>query len=352
MSDEKTEQPSEKKLQKVREEGQVAKSSDIVEAAALGAMIVMLLSGEHYLAGTLRAIVKEALDFVGGDRSKQDMAVVIGHIGTQVARLMCGIAVITLGAALLALAPQTGLQLAFPAVAPKFTAVDPASGLMRIFSINSVVDLGKMTVKAVIIVAVMWVTIESALPVAAGALNQSLPQLIGLLWSVLMHVFEVMLGVLLVIGAIDYKLQVWLFIRKNKQSKDEVKREHKDSEGNPELKGERKRIAKQIAQEDPKRNVGQANVVVVNPVHYAVALRYDPIQFPLPVVVAKGLDERALLLRRYATEAGVPIVANPPVARMLHKVPENRQIPEDLFEVVAAILNWVDGLSIQSATRE
>ncbi|MEA3121205.1 MAG: type secretion protein, partial [Paraburkholderia sp.] len=102
MSDEKTEEPSAKKLEKAREEGQVAKSSDLVEAASLGAVIVMLLSGEHYLAGTLRAIVKEALDFVSGGRSTQDMAVVIGDIGTQVAHLICGIAAITLGAAILA----------------------------------------------------------------------------------------------------------------------------------------------------------------------------------------------------------------------------------------------------------
>jgi type III secretion protein U len=98
--------------------------------------------------------------------------------------------------------------------------------------------------------------------------------------------------------------------------------------------------------------VAGANVVVVNPTHYAVALRYDPTEFPLPVVLAKGTDAQALLIRRYATEAGVPIVANPPVARMLHKVPEKQPIPEELFEVVAAILRWVDGLAIQPATTE
>jgi type III secretion protein U len=352
MSDEKTEEPSAQKLKKVREEGQVAKSSDLVEVAVLGATFVTLQAGGHYIAETLQAIVKEVLDFVGGDRSSQDMAVAIGDIGMQAAHLLCGVVAVTLGAALLALAPQTGLQFSFAAVMPKFTAIDPASGLQKIFSMNSTVDLCKMTVKAVIIVAVMWLTIRAALPVAAGALSQSLPQLIGLLWSVLMHVLAVMLGVYIVIGAIDYKIQVWLFVRKNKMSKDEVKREHKDNEGNPEMKGERKRMAKEISREAPKRDVGSANVVVVNPVHYAVALRYDPTEFPLPVVIAKGLDEHALLLRRQATEAGVPIVANPPVARMLHKVPENGPIPEDLFEVVAAILRWVDGLAIHSATTE
>lgn len=352
MSDEKTEEPSEKKLKKVREEGQVAKSTDLVEVACLGAVLVTLQAGEHYLAGTLQAVVKDALDFTSGERSLQDLTIAMTDIGMHALGLLCGVAAVALGAALLALAPQTGLQISLQAVMPKLTSVSPSSGITRIFSMNSAIDLAKMTLKATVIVAVMWQTIRGALPVVASALDQSVPQLIGVLWSVLMHVVAVALGVFIVIGAVDYKLQQVLFIRKNRMSKDEVKREHKESEGNPEMKGERKRVAREINEEGPKGGVSRANVVVVNPTHYAVALRYDPTEFPLPVVIAKGTDDQALRLRRYATEAGVPIVANPPVARMLHKVPVKQPIPEDLFEVVAAILRWVDGLAIQPATTE
>lgn len=106
-------------------------------------------------------------------------------------------------------------------------------------------------------------------------------------------------GVFVVIGAFDYRLQKWLFVRRNRQSKDEQKREHKESDGNPEMKGERKRLARELSQEGPKRGIGRATVVVVNPVHYAVALRYDPAEFPLPVVLARGVDSEALLLRRH-----------------------------------------------------
>jgi type III secretion protein U len=263
--------------------------------------------------------------------------------------LICGVAAVALGAAILALAPQTGLKISLQSVMPKFTSISPGSGLQRIFSMNSAIDLAKMVFKAAILLAVMWQTIKGAMPVVASSLDQSVPQLIGVLWSVLMHVVVVALGVFIAIGAFDYKLQKWLFIRKNRMSKDEIKREHKESEGNPEVKGERKRMARELSQEGPKGGVSRANVVVVNPVHYAVALRYDPKEFPLPVVLAKGVDDQALLLRRYAMQARVPIVANPPVARMLHKVPVNQPIPEDLFEVVAAILRWVDGLAPQTA---
>jgi len=352
MSDEKTEEPTDKKLDKVREEGQVAKSSDLVEVASLGSIVLVLTAGQHYLADTLRAVVKEAIDFTHGPRELQDLSVALVHMGLQALGLLCGIAAVALVAAFLALAPQTGLKISLKAVMPKLASVSPGSGFQRIFSMNSAIDLVKMVVKAAILVAVMWQTIKSAMPVVASALDQSVPQLIAVLWSVLMHVVVVALGVFIAIGAFDYKLQKWLFIRKNRMSKDEVKREHKESDGNPEVKGERKRMAREMSQEGPKGGVSRANVVVVNPVHYAVALRYDPTEFPLPVVLAKGLDEQALQLRQQAMHARVPIVANPPVARMLHKVPLNQPIPEELFEVVAAILRWVDGLAPQTATME
>jgi type III secretion protein U len=352
MSDEKTEEPTEKKLEKVREEGQVAKSSDLVEVASLGSIVLVLTAGQHYLADTLRATVQQAIDFTHGARSLQELAAIASVIGLRAAGLLCAIAAVALVAAVLALAPQTGLKFSTKAAIPKLASVSPGSGLKRIFSMNSAVDLAKMIVKAAILVAVMWQTIKSSMPVVASSLDQSVPQLIGVLWSVLMHVVAVALAVFLVIGVFDYKLQKWLFVRKNRMSKDEVKREHKESDGNPEVKGERKRLAHEFAQEGPKGGgVSRANVVVVNPVHYAVALRYDPQEFPLPVVLAKGVDEQALALRRQAMAARVPIVANPPVARMLHKVALNQPVPEELFEAVAAILRWVDGLKPVESPR-
>jgi type III secretion protein U len=352
MSDEKTEEPTHKKLEKVREEGQVAKSSDLVEVASLAGIVLVLSAGQHYLANTLREIVAEAVDFTHGERSLEDLWAVLTRIALQTLGPFCGIAAVALLAALLALAPQTGLKFSMKAVAPKFASVSPGSGLQRIFSMNSAIDFIKMVVKATILVAVMWQTIKSSMPVVASSIDQSVPQLIGVLWSVLMHVFAVALGVFIVIGVFDYKLQQWLFVRKNRMSKDEVKREHKESDGNPEVKGERKRLARELSQERPKNRVSNANVVVVNPVHYAVALRYDPEEFPLPIVIAKGVDEQALALRRQAMRARVPIVANPPVARMLHKVEINQPVPEELFEVVAVILRWVDGFAPRSATTE
>ncbi len=352
MSGEKTEEPTRKKLKKAREDGEVAKSTDLVEVACLAGILALLVGTERFLSDSLHAVIHGALDFMNGPRTLQDVRNALTVMAGHAAGLMIGALAVSLVAAVVALVPQTGLVFSMKAVIPKFNAVNPSSGLQKIFSVNAVVDLAKMTVKAAAIVAVMWQAIESSLPVVASSLNQSLPQLIVTLWSVVLHVLGVALLAFIVIAAVDYKLQMWLFTRKQRMSKDDVKREFKDSDGNPELKGERKRLAHQLSNETPKRHISRANVVVVNPVHYAVALRYDPTEYPLPVVIAKGTDEQALALRREAAAIGIPIVANPPVARMLHKVPESQPIPEELFEVVAAILRWINGLAIQTVTTE
>lgn len=352
MSDDKTEAPSEQKLRKAREKGEVAKSTDVVEVASLASMLVVLQAGQQYLVDSLRGVVKSAIDFMSGPRSMDDLYVTLGDMTGHAVSMVCGMAAIGMFAAILALVPQTGLQFSFEAVNPKFDAVNPASGLQKIFSMNSMLDLLKMTVKGLLIVVVMKQTIVSVMPVVASALDQPLAQLIHVLWSVVERVLGTALGVFVVIAAVDYKLQAVMFTRKHRMSKDEVKRENKESDGNPELKGERKQLARKLANENPKGGLKRANVVVVNPVHYAVALRYDPSEYALPVVIAKGLDGQALLLRRQAADLGIPIVANPPVARLLHKVSENQPIPEELFEVVAEILRWVNGLGTKIAITE
>lgn len=352
MADDKTEEPTEQKLRKAREKGEVAKSTDVVEVAALGSMLLVLQAGQHYMVDSFRAVIKTALDFMSGPRSLDALYVAFADMAGHTIGMVCGVAAIGLFAAILALMPQTGLQFAFEAMSPKFDAVNPAAGLQKIFSANSMLDLAKMTVKGILILAVMKTTIVSVMPVVASALDQPLAQLIHVLWSVVMKVFATALGVFVVIAAVDYKLQAMMFIKKHKMSKDEVKREFKDSEGNQEVKDKRKKLARELVNEGPTSGLKRANVVVVNPVHYAVALRYDPSEFPLPVVIAKGLDGEALLLRRRAADMGIPIVANPPVARQLHKIPENQPIPEELFEVVAAILRWVSGIGTKVALTE
>ena len=143
-----------------------------------------------------------------------------------------------------------------------------------------------------------------------------------------------------VLGVADYVVQRLIFLKQQKMSKDEVKREWKEDEGDPQLKGERKAIARELAFSSSKATVAMATAVVVNPTHYAVALRYAPDECGLPVVIAKGVDAEAALIREAALAEGVPIIGNPPLARALYKIGVNSTVPEPLLEAVAVVLRW------------
>lgn len=351
MSDEKTEEPSEKRLRDARRDGEVAKSTDLVDAALLGFGLLALLGTSRLMYDAIRDGVTIALDFVSGDHDLIDIFVALRKIGLRA----LGAALPPLGAAVLgvlvALAPQVGFQISTKPVALNFQAVSPMAGLKRIFGLKAVIDLAKMLLKGVLVTAVMWFTIKGLLPLVVGSLYQPLDGLFKLFGDLIFKLLGTAAVVFLVLGAADVKLQRWLFLRGKRMSKDEVKREHKEQEGDPKIKGERKRLAREMASSAPTSRVATANMMLVNPTHYAVAIRYAPLENPLPVIVAKGMDEAAAALRREAQRHQVPIIGNPPVARALFKVELDQPIPEELFQTVAAILRWVESLGVSPEAR-
>ncbi|MDE1144626.1 MAG: type III secretion system export apparatus subunit SctU [Paraburkholderia tropica] len=345
MSEEKTEQPTAKKLKDARKEGQVSRSSDLTDAISMAAVVVLLAASASQLSDIFRAVMTLALDFVHGDHSIVNMQTQLYTIGGLALKASVPIACAAALAAVAAGIGQVGLQIATKPVTPNLNAVSPGAGLKRIFSIRTVIESVKMVVKAAIIFAVMWMTIKWLFPLIVGSLYQPLPGLTRMFWDMLLKLLMVASAVFVLIGAADVKLQQFMFLKKMKMSKDEVKREHKNQEGDPRIKGERRRLAREILNSPPRTaKVGLANMMVVNPTHYAVAVRYAPAEHPLPRVIAKGMDDQAMLLRRAAHESGVPIVGNPPVARALYKIGVDEPIPEELFETVAAILRWVDAI--------
>jgi len=345
MSDEKTEEPTQKKLREARKDGHTTKSQDLAEAASLFSMVITLSSGAVFLANSIVELIHIALDFVSGDHSEQGMTAALYKELWGGLKIMGPISLISALAAAMAMAAQVGIQISLKPVMPKFDSINPASGLKKIFSAKSAIDLLKMIIKALILLCVLWKTIVLLLPLVTDSMYEPLAGLIQLLWSVILRILGVTFVVYLVLGAADWFIQHWMFIKTQRMSKDEVKREHKSQNGDPHVKGERRRLARELRKSDPRAVMPKANVVIVNPTHYAVAIRYVPSEHPLPRVIAKGIDEHAALLRLLAHQENIPIVANPPVARALYKVGLDVEIPEDLFEVVAAILRWVDGIS-------
>ncbi|WP_233837547.1 type III secretion system export apparatus subunit SctU [Paraburkholderia sp. ZP32-5] len=351
MSDDKTEEPSDKKLKKAREEGQVSKSTDIVDGVVLLSGVVVMIAFGNTMVDTMRSALNITLRFVAGQHDMRSLQVAFDQIAVQCVSAIAPALAAGVLAVVISLMPQVGFVFSTKAVSFNFGAVSPVSGIKKLFSLKTIVDLLKTVLKGVLVSLVMWQTIEGLLPLIIGSLSQPVPQLSRLFSQLLIKLLEIAAGLFIVLGAADFKLQKFLFLRGQKMSKEEVKREYKESEGDPMLKGQRKQLAREIANSPPRQKVAGANMLVVNPVHYAVAVRYAPEENPLPFVIAKGSDKLAATLRREAELENVPIIGNPPMARALYKVNLNEEIPEELFEAVAAILRWVDSIGLSPSER-
>ncbi|WCM93615.1 type III secretion system export apparatus subunit SctU [Acidovorax sp. NCPPB 2350] len=348
---EKTEEPTTKKLKDARKKGQTAKSQDIVVAAILGASLLVLTGAGPMLYDRLRRIVTTALEQGIQARDTQQLLALLSSMVLDGMVVAFGMVIVSVLVGALALMPQVGFMITFEPLTPKFDSLNPAEGLKKMFNARALIEFAKSVLKAVVLGAVLWKIVTDLVPLLVGSVYLT-PEASGkIAWSALLHLFSFACLVFVVIGPVDYGLQHWLFIRDQRMSKDDVKRENKDSEGDPHLKGHLKSLREEMATSPPQERVPGATVVVTNPTHYAVALRYEAGVTPLPVVVAKGMDEQAAVIRGLATMHNIPLIANPPLARALHKLPLDRPIPEELFEAVSVVLRWVAELEKLSGAQ-
>jgi type III secretion protein U len=342
MSDDKTEEPTEHKLEKAREKGEVAKSHDVAVAASMLGVVIALRATGDTIVERLRSTLSLALNFGDGDMPLHEMYRRMQVMAVDALVAVLPLVIVAAVGAALGLLSHVGLLVAMEAVAPKPEKLDPVAGTKKLFSVKSLLNFLMMVFKAAVIGVAVWQVILMLLPMIGGAAWQSVPGIGAIAWSAIFKMLMFALILFIVLSPVDFAMQRWLFIKDQRMSKDEVKREHKSQDGDPQLKGKRKQMAHEIANSAPQKAVAGASAVVVNPTHYAVAIRYVADETGLPVVVAKGLDERALEIRRHAERLGVPVFANPPLARALHKVEVGAVIPAELFEAVAAVLRWVE----------
>jgi type III secretion protein U len=339
---EKTEPASHKKLEKAREKGQVAQSKDLASAFAFAFGTVALMVTAPASEERVRAIVRSALLATAADPADRDLATLqaasamavdgLWIVGPVLAAAMVG--------GLVGGLAHVGFNVSFEPLSPKPEKLSPVSGVKRIFSLKSLFEAFKALVLAVFVGWMLYESVRSLMPtlVVSGYGN---PASIGqTAWTSLLRLVLPCVVLFLVLGVLDFVIQRLIFLKDQKMSKDELKREWKEDEGDPELKGERKALAREIAFSSPKAAVATANVVVVNPTHYAVALRYAPDECGLPFIVAKGVDAEATVIREAALAEGVPIIGNPPLARALYKIGVHSTVPEPLLEAVAAVLRW------------
>jgi type III secretion protein U len=350
MSD-KTEKPTDKRLRDARKDGQVSRSQDLAEAMPMAATVLLLGMLAHFMQKSIHTIAMLSLDFVHADHS-------LTSINSSLYRLFqCAVWVIAPFYAFATIASlstsiaQVKFHVSMKAVSPRFEAVNPKNGIKRIFSLRSLIESIKMIVKATIVVTAIFALIYHLLSMVVASSSQLLSSISELLWAILIKFLAASATLFVMIGLIDVKLQRFFFMRQMRMSKEEVKREYKEQEGDPMLKVERRRLAREwINSRPPAKRVQFANMLMVNPTHYAVAIRYEKSEHPLPRVIAKGMDEAAADLRQAARAARIPIIGHPPVARALYKVDVDEPIPEVLFETVAAILQCLNGISQNHAS--
>lgn len=330
-----THKASPKRVREFRKRGDIALSRDLVSAAVLAGGVIALAACAGLAANALLELTRDAaLATDGRDTSWLPSASLRAFVKAA-GPVMIGAAI----AATIAILTQLGWPPAFKGIGFDLSRMNPFTNLPQTFGLASMTRRTASAVaKLAVVGAIVWFCLRGTLNahgIEAGALG-------SMAWSVVSRALWAVLAALVGLGAIDYILARRRIAKQMRMTGDEVKREHKESEGDPMVRGKRKQRMRELAKRRMAANVAKADVVVVNPTHYAVALRYDDKQDRAPVVVAKGVDEAAEKIREVARKHGVPVLARPPLARALHKhVKEGRTVPANLYRAVAEVLAYV-----------
>ena len=351
-SGEKTEKPTEKRLREARKKGQVWKSQDLTSSFMLLTAIVVLWLGGSFMGATLVKVMQNGVTKAGSFTGKLTNEIALDALlqaakdfGLILAPLFVGL----FAAALLINYVQVRSVLAFEGIKPELNKLNPAEGFKQKFlKPKPYIELGKTILKsALTFLVVSWVLygeFHSLLMLASQPIQNTI---IFTFWLILKIGFYVsILFIALAIG--DVFLQRYLFMHQMKMTKHEVKQEYKESEGDPLIKWMRRNLHREILAQSSVSAVKTADVVVVNPTHVAVAIKYDRDSMDAPTVVAKGAELIAKQIRELAVNENIPIIRNVPLARQLYEIDLEGEVPEEMYETVAEVLRWVYTLSQKS----
>lgn len=353
MSDseqDKTEDPTAQKLNKARKDGQVARSIELPAAViVIGSIAILMITG-GWLITRLSAVFAQGFVF---DRQLIEKPLLLpAHFGEHILAafvLVLPIILFTMVAAVVASGLTGGYLFSLSAVMPKGSKLDPISGLKRIFGTHALVELGKAILKFVLVAGVLWwsLMIHMDKLVQIGQMGLE-PALDAAGRMILQSGLWVSLS-LAVIALIDVPWQKHSFTKRMRMSKQEVKDEFKQMEGSPDVKAQIRRRQREMANSRMMERIKDADVVITNPEHFAVALEYDPTGDGAPIMVAKGSDHMAALIREEAKNHGIHIFEAAPLARAIYFTTEvEHQVPEDLYHAVAQVIAYVFSLEAAS----
>jgi len=341
--EDRTEQPTEKRLREARERGDVPRSRELGNVAVLGAASIALLSTGAHIASTARTWLHDALVIDPAMVGQHDR--MLAHAGRLVVDLLLPFAPVigvTLLACLIGPAVMGSLRISGQALQPDFKRLSPLAGLSRMYGRDSLVELFKSLLRVALVGGVGAWVVRGALPQLASMSRMDLDVAIATGMHTLLGALLAMAMAMGLLAAIDVPWQRFRHRSRLKMTKQELRDELKQTEGNPEIKARVRQVARQMAQRRMMEAVPTADVVITNPTHYAVALKYEAGRQRAPRVVAKGADEIALAIRDVAGKHRVTVVEAPPLARALYRHGQiDREIPVNLYAAVAQVLSYV-----------
>ncbi len=340
---EKTEDPTPKRIREAREKGDVPRSKELGATVLLLAAAASALIFGDSVAGSMR-------DMMAGNLSLErdalfDSAMMLAYLARSMfdaLLALTGFFALVLLAAIVGPIALGGWNFSGQSVAPKASRINPLSGLKRMFSLKALVELVKALAKFLLVASIAVLVLKIMQPKLMGLGAQDVVPAISEAVEIVIWTFLLISASLILISLLDVPFQLYDYSKKMKMTLQEVKDEMKNTEGKPEVKGRIRQLQREIAQRQMMSKIPEADVVITNPTHYAVALKYDPASGQAPLVLAKGVDFVALKIRELAVEHEVPMLSAPPLARALYQHTElDQEIPAGLFKAVAQILAYV-----------
>ncbi|MGJ0506821.1 MAG: type III secretion system export apparatus subunit SctU [Methylocystis sp.] len=338
---EKTEQPSPKKIRDARQKGQVAKSQEVVTTFTLLSLI-------GYLWVAWRPLQEQIIDLfdlvsvLPPGQFDKTVFITLHAVSQRVVSILIPILALAIVTALAANYAQIGVVFALENLVPKLERVNPGEGFKRIFSMKQLIEILKSLLKIIFLSVLLYIVLRDSIGPFAYTLECGLACLGSVTAQVLVKLLIYSALAFIIVAVADLFYQRHSYTKSLMMSKDEVKREYKESEGDPHIKGKRKQLAHELVMSDAGGATRKSTAVVVNPTHLAVAFRYKEGETPLPIVVAKGRERHAHFLRTQAEEAGVPVFRNVRLAQALYAEADvNQYVPDELFEAIAEVLAWV-----------
>lgn len=340
-SGDKSEKPTPGKLRKAREKGDLPRSKDLTMAAGLLASFFTLAAFLPYY----QQLIRESFAAVGEMAGRLNDPTALNQFMLLnvwvVLRFIATLIPIPLCCIVASLVPG-GWIFTPTKLKPDFKKLSPISGIKRMFSASHYTEVGKMLLKCGIILTVLYMMVHDSMHALLHLQQLYLRQAIGQGFAIFRHVFSYFIAVIVIFALLDVPLSKFMFTKKMRMTKQEVKEEYKNNDGNPQIKGRIRQLQRQMAMGQIARTVPTADVIITNPTHYAVALKYDPQRAEAPYIVAKGIDDVALWIREVGANHNIEVVEFPPLARAVYYTTRvNQQIPTQLFRAIAHVLTYV-----------